>query len=45
MAINNVKAVGDDQRWKSEVEQEIAKLAQEVAFLRKQLRNTQIKRK
>lgn len=33
MAINNVIAVGDDQKWKSEVERAIEDLAKQVAIL------------
>jgi hypothetical protein len=43
MALNNVTAVGSDQRWKYEVEKEIASLKAQVAVLKSQLES--VKRK
>ena len=39
MAINNVQAVGDDQKWKSEVEREIEELKRLVAILSRNATN------
>jgi len=36
MALNNIPAVGDDQRWKNEVEQELKELRRLVAILQSQ---------
>lgn len=33
MALNNIQAVGDDQKWKSEVERQLEQLAKQVAIL------------
>ena len=33
MAINNIQAVGDDQRWKLEAERAIRELQNQVAIL------------
>ena len=33
MALNNVRPVGDDQRWKQEVEKELDYLKKQVALL------------
>lgn len=37
MSINNIKAVGDDQQWKQEVEQTIRDLRNQVAILSAQV--------
>jgi hypothetical protein len=37
MTLNNIIAVGDDQKWKSEVERTIKELQQTVAILKNQL--------
>jgi hypothetical protein len=36
MPINNIQAVGDDQRWKREVEAELERLKRELAVLKAQ---------
>lgn len=36
MPINNIQPVGDDQRWKREVEVELERLKREVAVLNAQ---------
>jgi hypothetical protein len=36
MALNNIQAVGDDQRWKTEVERELKELRRLVAILQSQ---------
>ena len=36
MPINNVQAVGDDQKWKIEAEREINNLKKELAILKAQ---------
>jgi hypothetical protein len=36
MAFNNIQAVGDDQRWKAEVERELKELRRLVAILQSQ---------
>jgi hypothetical protein len=37
MPINNIQAIGDDQRWKREVEKEIEALKRLVAILQSQV--------
>lgn len=37
MPINNIQAVGDDQRWKREVEKELEALRRLVAILQSQV--------
>lgn len=37
MAINNVRSVGDDQQWKTEVENVVKELQREVAVLKAQV--------
>lgn len=37
MALNNIQPIGDDQRWKLEVERMIRELQQQVAILKSQL--------
>lgn len=39
MSLNNVRAVGDDQDWKDEVERVIAELRREILVLKSQLGN------
>lgn len=38
MPLNNTTAVGDDQRWKAQVEKEIASLQAQVAVLKAQVK-------
>lgn len=37
MPINNIKAIGDDQAWKAEVERTISSLTSQIAALKSQL--------
>lgn len=37
MSINNIQPIGDDQRWKAEVERTIQQLVNEIAILKAQL--------
>ena len=36
MPLNNIRAVGDDQQWKAEVEKEIQSLKETIAILKNQ---------
>lgn len=33
MALNNIQAIGDDQKWKAEVERQLQELQKQVAIL------------
>lgn len=37
MPLNNIRAVGDDQKWKAEVERQIAALTAQVAVLQSKI--------
>jgi hypothetical protein len=37
MALNNIEAVGDDQKWKAEVERQLKKALDRIAVLERQL--------
>ena len=37
MPLNNIQAIGDDQRWKAEVERELKELRRLVAILQSQV--------
>lgn len=37
MPINNIRAIGDDQQWKTEVEKEIQALKDTIAILKIQM--------
>lgn len=37
MAINGIQPLGDDQRWKEEVERELQKALQRILILERQL--------
>jgi hypothetical protein len=39
MPINNIRAIGDDQKWKSEVEKQIASLTSQVSVLKSMITN------
>lgn len=39
MSLNNVKAVGDDQDWKAEVERDLKKLKEDRDYAIQQLKN------
>jgi len=37
MPVNNIRAVGDDQQWKTEVEKELQSLKETIAILKIQV--------